>query len=346
MTRLDKFNQTLNKKTLIVFDPISIKYLSSYDNDAGERLKCLIFKDGLAPTLIINQMFPKPSEIDYITYNDGDDINMLLNELIPNGDVYVDGNLPSRFLIPLINDNRHFINGSYLIEKMRNIKDKDELDLMKTASFLNDEIMALLPKYIKEGISEKELADIIVKLQSTAPLEGVSFEPISVFSENIADPHAIPSDRKLKKGDVILIDMGGCYKGYKSDMTRAFFFGENKKLEELYDIVLEANLAAIDAIKIGVPLSEVDKAARSVIEAHDYGDYFIHRTGHGIGLETHENLDVSSTNETLIEEGMCFSIEPGIYLEGIGGIRIEDLVCIEDGEAYILNTYTKDKVYL
>ena len=140
--------------------------------------------------------------------------------------------------------------------------------------------------------------------------------------------------------------MGGTYENYRSDMTRAFFFGRNEKLEAIYDVVLQANMAAIDAIEIGKPLSRVDKAARDIITEAGYGAHFIHRTGHGIGLDTHETLDVSSANDTLIKEGMCFSIEPGIYIEGVGGIRIEDLVCVSKDKTIVLNQFPKHKIYV
>ncbi len=344
MTRLQNLQNKLNAQTMIIYDPTNISYFTGYKIDPGLRCFLLIIEEGKEPFLIVNALFPTPTSIPYVQYKDGDDINQLLNDNITSQDtIYVDGTLPARFLLPLINESRTFIDGSYLIESLRRIKDTKEIETLKTASEHNDRIMEELIPYFKEGVSEIELANIIKEKQSTHPLTGISFEPISVFSENIADPHATPSNRTLKDGDVILIDMGGTYQNYRSDMTRAFFFGENKELEKLYDIVLEANLKAIEAVEIGKPLSSVDKAARDVITNHGYGEYFIHRTGHGIGLDTHENLDVSSTNDTLIEEGMCFSIEPGIYIEGVGGIRIEDLVCVADGKPKVLNHFPKTK---
>lgn len=345
--RITKLKEKLNNETMILSDPTSIYYFTGYKVDPGLRLFLLVLQKDKEPYLILNDLFPRPQDIDIISYKDGDDTINLLQELFKDEQtLYIDGTLPARFLIPMISKNKTFIDGSSIIESLRRIKDAKEIETLKQASKYNDDVMASLLEHFKEGISEKELADIIKEKQSTDPLTGISFEPISVFTENIADPHAIPGNRTLQKGDVILIDMGGTYQNYKSDMTRAFFYGKNPELEKIYDIVLEANLKAIEAVKVGIPLKEVDKAARDVITKHGYGEYFIHRTGHGIGLDTHENLDVSSTNETLIEEGMCFSIEPGIYIEGVGGIRIEDLVCVENGQASVMNHFTKDKTYL
>ena len=345
--RITKLKEKLNNETMILSDPTTIYYFTGYKVDPGLRLFLLVLQKDKEPYLILNDLFPRPKDIDIISYKDGDDTINLLQELFKDEQtLYIDGTLPARFLIPMISKNKTFIDGSSIIESLRRIKDAKEIETLKQASKYNDDVMASLLEHFKEGISEKELADIIKEKQSTDPLTGISFEPISVFTENIADPHAIPGNRTLQKGDVILIDMGGTYQNYKSDMTRAFFYGKNPELEKIYDIVLEANLKAIEAVKVGIPLKEVDKAARDVITKHGYGEYFIHRTGHGIGLDTHENLDVSSTNETLIEEGMCFSIEPGIYIEGLGGIRIEDLVCVENGRASVINHFPKEKTYL
>ncbi|NLW14727.1 MAG: aminopeptidase P family protein [Erysipelothrix sp.] len=346
METLDKLQKSIGNKTLLISNPTTISYLIGYKVDPGKRLILLIIEDGKKPLLVLNNLFPKPSNIVIHSYNDGEDIIGQINTLLPKGDIYVEGDFESRYLIPLLDKNRNFIDGSHFIERQRQIKDSKELELMKIASEHNDRIMSELIPYFKEGISEIELAKIITEKQSTSPLSGISFEPISVFTQNIADPHAIPSTRKLQKGDVILIDMGGIYNNYMSDMTRAFFFGRNESLEKIYDIVLEANLAAIDAIEIGKPIGLVDKAARDVIIKHGYGEYFTHRTGHGIGLDTHEEPYVFEQNQTLIENGMCFSIEPGIYIEGVGGIRIEDLVCIENDKVTILNKYPKDKTFI
>lgn len=342
---MKRLQEKLENQTLILSDPISIKYFTGYDNQPGERLMALVIeKDAI--TFVLNAMFPKPETYNAVYYQDSDNPISILENCINHDTILVDGNLPSRFLIGLINENRTFQNGSHLIESIRNIKSKSEIETMKKASLHNDRIMSELIGEIHEGMREIDLANIIKEKQSTKPLTGVSFEPIAVFTENIANPHAIPSERTLKKGDAILIDMGGIYQDYHSDMTRTLFYGENKVIEKLYDIVLEANLKAIAAIEVGQPLSNVDKAARDVIESHGYGEHFTHRTGHGIGLETHENLDVSSSNQTLIQNGMCFSIEPGIYIEGVGGVRIEDLVTIENGKATVLNHFTKSKLNL
>ena len=158
-------------------------------------------------------------------------------------------------------------------------------------------------------------------------------------------PHGVPGERTLKAGEAVVVDMGCVVDGYCADMTRTFFVGENTE-QEIYDTVLRANLAGIAAVKPGIPFQEIDLAARKIIEDAGYGEYFIHRLGHGIGMEVHEPFDVSATNETIVREGMCFSIEPGIYIPGRVGIRIEDLVCVTKDGCRVLNAYPKDQEVL
>ncbi|MEG0328237.1 MAG: aminopeptidase P family protein [Erysipelothrix sp.] len=342
MSRINRLQSSMSVNQLLITDPVMIFYYTGLKYDVGERfIGVYVPKEG-EPTFFINKLFEIPREYNTIPFEDSDDItSILLANIDVSETLAVDGNCAAKFIIPLI-DAVKLENASPYLEAVRNIKDSSEIEIMKEVSNLNDQVMESLKEYFIEGITEIELAEIIRKKQSTDPLTGVSFEPIALFSENIADPHGIPSERKLKKGDVIQIDMGGIYKGYCSDMTRCFFFGGNSELEKIYNIVLEANLNAIATVKPGIPLSEVDKAARSVIEHAGYGDYFVHRTGHGIGIECHENLNVSSTNKTIIREGMCFSIEPGIYIEGLGGIRIEDLICVTKDGGFVMNSAPKE----
>ncbi|AMC93138.1 Xaa-Pro dipeptidase [Erysipelothrix larvae] len=342
MTRIDHLKNTLSQDAMIISNPISIYYYIGQEFDVGERLLALIINKDKAPVLFLNEMFENKTSIQTVAFKDSDDIKTLLSDALPQtGAIAVDGGFSAKFLLPLFRQGRTFVDGSYLIESQRAIKTKEEQDALRHASKLNDDIMASLVPLFKEGVSERELADIILKQQSTHPLSGPSFTPIVLFSENIANPHGLPSNRTLKKGDAILVDMGGIYNHYCSDMTRTFFYGSNPELETLYHIVLKANLAAIDTVKPGVKLSDIDKAARDVITQAGYGAQFIHRTGHGIGIECHETLDVSSSNDTIVQDGMCFSIEPGIYVKGLGGIRIEDLVIVTSDGCDVINTFPK-----
>jgi Xaa-Pro dipeptidase len=159
------------------------------------------------------------------------------------------------------------------------------------------------------------------------------FFPIVAFGPNTANPHAVPTDRELKIGDLVLIDWGANWGGYFSDITRTFAMGDvNPELEQIANFVLKANEAGRSKIRDGVSAKSVDQATREIIINAGYGDYFIHRTGHGLGRETHEEPYISQYEETILEPGMTFTIEPGIYLPNRGGVRIEDdIVVTKDG---------------
>lgn len=342
MNKLKTLELAMKTENMIVTDPKMIEYLINHLFEPGERMIALLITKNKKPKVIINEMFPKPKDIEVITYKDGENSVTLLIDQLVDKNVSVDGLCPLKFCLPLIEAGFTLKNASPLLESMRAIKTKEEIDIMIQASKFNDEIMNKLIPNFKVGTSELELANLVKEFQSESPLQGISFEPIVVFTENIADPHGIPTNRKLTNQDVIIVDMGGFFQGYASDMTRCFFMTQHEELEKIYEIVLKANMAGIEAVKVGAPLSNVDKACRSVITENGYGKYFTHRTGHGIGTEVHETLDVSSSNDTLIKPGMCFSIEPGIYIDGLGGIRIEDLVYVDENGAQLMNHFPKD----
>lgn len=342
MTNIQKLQNQMTMDQMLITDTKQIEYYIDTLYHVDERFIGLYIPKTGSATLILNALFNLPVNVEVVLFNDGDDISTIINSLSISNTLGVDGDAKLRFILPLIKDGMDIIDCSETLNYVRAIKNDDEIQLMIEASLSNDKIMNDLKSQIKYGITEQELTEIAINLQSQSPQTGPSFDPIVVFTENAADPHAIASDRKLKHGDTILIDMGGMLNGYASDMTRVYFTDSNSKLKEIYEVVLEANQAALNTIKPGVPFSVIDKAARDVITAAGYGEYFTHRTGHGIGRETHEPLDVSSSNETLIENGMCFSIEPGIYIKDFGGIRIEDLVCIQDGKPIVLNHVEKN----
>lgn len=341
MQRLNKLIEKTPYESNIVTDPKHIEYLIGHYYDCGERVLALLVFKNKKPILILNSLFKAPNDIKVISYHDSDDvINIIQNEL--TGKVIgIDGNWPTRFSIQFIN-NYEIHDISPMLERIRSIKDENEIKLLKEASLLNDEVMKKVKNFIKPGITEKELSEKIRVWQSIAPLSGISFEPIVLFSENAADPHGIPQERILKDDDLVLIDMGGMYKGYASDMTRCYLMPNHTQLIDIYNIIQKANEESIKAIKPGVTFAQIDKIARDIITEAGYGPNFVHRLGHGVGMEVHEPLDVSAANNTVLEKGMCFSIEPGIYIEGVGGVRIEDLVCVTEDGVMVLNELSKN----
>jgi Xaa-Pro dipeptidase len=187
---------------------------------------------------------------------------------------------------------------------------------------------------IKIGMAEKELAaELVTQLLKHGSEPELPFSPIVSGGPNSANPHASPTERKLQAGDLLVIDWGATVDGYISDLTRTFAVGQvQTEYEKIHKVVQEANAAGRAAGKPGVPCADVDKAARAVIEGAGYGQYFTHRTGHGIGMEGHEEPYMRGDNMQILEPGMAYTVEPGIYLPGRNGVRVEDnIVVIETG---------------
>lgn len=230
-----------------------------------------------------------------------------------------------------------------LVEELRIIKDKSEIKLIKKACEIACQSLNKLEKKLKPGMSEDEVEWELLKIARSLGADDFSFPPIITFGKDTADIHHQKGANKIKKGDIVLIDSGIIYKGYITDMTRTFFMSKPTKLhKEIYDTVLAANLVAIEAIEVGKSFAQIDQAARGVIERAGYGQYFTHSTGHGTGLEVHEAPTVSTRSKTHIHPGMVFTIEPGIYIEGKGGVRIEDMVYVnEKGKVEVLTTCAK-----
>lgn len=219
-----------------------------------------------------------------------------------------------------------FPDASDALAALRITKDADEIARMRRAVVIaQDALKACLPQ-IKIGMSEKELAaELTIQLLKHGSSPEIPFSPIVSSGPNSANPHASPSDRKLQAGDMLVVDWGAGYDGYISDLTRTFAVGQvDPEYQHIHAIVQAANAAGRAAGKPGAACAEVDKAARAVIEAAGYGVYFTHRTGHGIGMEGHEDPYMRGDNLQALEPGMCYTVEPGIYLTGRNGVRIED----------------------
>ena len=218
---------------------------------------------------------------------------------------------------------------------------------MRAASAANDEGMARFRELVHEGVTEQEVAAQLEDIYRSLGASGHSFSPIVSFGANAADPHHEPDSTCLKDGDVVLFDVGCRKDEYCADMTRTFFFrSADDEQQRVYEIVRQANEAGKAAVRPGARFCDIDAAAREIIEDAGYGKYFTHRLGHQIGLDVHEPGDVSSANEAQVEPGMCFSIEPGIYLPGRFGVRIEDLVIVTENGCEVLNAYSRDLTIL
>ena len=223
-------------------------------------------------------------------------------------------------------------------QQKRIIKSDSEIDIIKSAVTLGAKAFAEFKKILKnsQGKSEKELNFLMQNTLKNKGLYELSFEPIVAVDENSALPHALATDKVLKSDSLVLVDAGLKYKRYCSDRTRTYINKNDKKQQKVLDIVKKAHDAALKVAKSGVKASEIDKKAREVIEKAGYGKFFIHSTGHGVGLDIHELPVISPKSQTVIEEGMVFTIEPGIYLEGEFGVRYENMVVVKNSKAEIL----------
>jgi Xaa-Pro aminopeptidase len=231
--------------------------------------------------------------------------------------------------------NANLSTGSYLvpthgiIEELREVKRGEEVVKIRKALAITALAIEFIKDFIRPGVRELEIAAELERFIRYQGAIGSAFDIIVAFGENSCHPHHLPTSRRMKGNDIVLIDAGVDYLGYKSDLTRVFFLGKiNSLARRIYEIVLKAQEKAIKKIKPGVRASLIDAASRKYIADKGYGDFFIHSLGHGVGLDIHEDLILSSKSEDILREGMVFTVEPAIYLPGKFGIRIEDMVLV------------------
>ena len=234
--------------------------------------------------------------------------------------------------------------------KKRIIKERYELELLSISAKLGAEAFDRLAKRINRSGFKKDEYNLTYKTKEALSKKGkyqLSFEPIVAINANSAKPHAMPTTERLKRGDLLLVDAGLKYKRYCSDRTRTVYAKEgfsfsinqrfkSKKIQKIYDTVLKAHDVAISKARSGMKAKKIDSFARDIISKAGFGDYFVHSTGHGVGLDIHEMPYINSKSDTIIEDGMVYTIEPGIYLPNEFGVRIEDMVAMVNGRATIL----------
>ncbi|MGL5695136.1 MAG: M24 family metallopeptidase [Peptostreptococcaceae bacterium] len=351
--RIENLYTELEKKGIekaLVGDPISVFYLTGvmihpYERFIGffadsNKKECVMILPGVDKGRMIEV------GIDECIYSDSEGPTGSISTLLSNTkDIGVDmkyysmeiGNI-------LLKINSNIKDISDIVSNLRLYKDELEIEKIQQAAICADKALEEVKPLIKAGVSEKY---ITLKLyESMANMDGIITDEfvIQVLGGiRSSNPHGVSGDYVLKKGDSITIDFGGYYEHYWSDFCRTFFIEEvNTEMEKIYNIVLEANQKAIQHARPGICAKEVDLVARNYIESKGYGDLFIHRTGHGIGLNIHENPYIHSNNDEILKEGMIFTVEPGIYIPNLGGVRIEDDVLVTKDGYKILNKYPKD----
>lgn len=233
------------------------------------------------------------------------------------------------------------------LERLRWAKDPQEIELIERAQEVTDQAFQRLTAKLAPGMTEREAAFELDLSLREGGAERIAFDSIVAFGESAAEPHHQPTDRPLGRGDLVKLDFGGVVEGYHSDMTRTVAFGEPVgELREVYDLVLRAQLAGIGVVRAGVSGGAADQAARAVIREAGHGDRFGHSLGHGVGLEIHEGPTLRDGGEDILPEGAVVTVEPGVYLPGTGGVRIEDMVVVTAEGCRPLPRTTKELVVL
>lgn len=234
---------------------------------------------------------------------------------------------------------------SGLVEELRARKDKGEIALIEEAVRLADEAFKDVLPQLRPGVPEREVALMLEFSMRRRGAEGAAFKTIVASGPRSALPHGVASAKIMAPGDFVTLDFGAVYNGYHSDITRTVVLGRPaQKQREIYEIVLEAQMSAIESLRAGIKALDVDSAARGIIARAGYGEQFGHSTGHGVGLCIHEKPRLSARDQVLLEEGMVVTVEPGIYLPGWGGVRIEDTVLVQNGGCRVLTRSPKEKL--
>lgn len=333
---------------MLVSDPPSIYYLTGKWILPNERLLALYLNKNGNHKLFVNKLFTVDEDIgiEKVWFSDTDPGCEIIAGYTNHDKLLgIDKKMAARFLLELmeLGAGSGFKNASECVDKARRVKDEDEKEKMILASKLNDEAMERFKGLIREGVTEQQVAAEMNAIYKELGTEGPSFGPLVSFGANAAIGHHKPDHTVLKPGDCVLFDVGCKKNSYCSDMTRTFFYKSvSEKGREVYEIVKKANLAAQAAMKPGMRFCDIDKVARDIITEAGYGPNFTHRLGHCIGIEVHDAGDVSSINTDVVEEGMIFSCEPGIYLPGEVGVRIEDLMLMTKDGAVSLNHVSKE----
>ena len=326
---------------MMVSDPKSIWYLTGVDVEPYERLFAFLVKADGKHVFFLNRLYNvADTGFEECWFSDTDDSVGMMAEKVKADLLGIDKEWKAGFLIPLMERKPGMkpVLASDCVDDCRAVKDEEEKAKMREASRINDEVNRLASDYVKEGMTEKQVAAFIDAAFLERGCSGNSFSTIVSFGANAADPHHEPDGTVLKAGDCVLIDMGCVKDRYCSDMTRTFYCGTaDPEQTRIHDLVREANEKAEAMIRPGVRFCDIDAAARNHIAAAGYGEFFNHRLGHFIGQTDHEKGDVSSANTRLTEPGMIFSIEPGIYLPGKYGVRVEDLVMVTEDGYELLN---------
>ncbi len=344
---------------LLVTPSADLRYLTGYDAMPLERLTALVVPATSEPVLLVPALELAEAErsaaalagMQVLVHSETDDSLAMALDVVPDAAVVaVDDHMwAARVLAIRASRPKAGVRAAgRLLADLRMRKGPDEVASLRQAGAAIDRVHARMGEFVHVGRSEREAAALIADAILAEGHASVDFVIVG-SGPNSASPHSCVSDRVIERSDVVVVDIGGSTSdGYCSDSTRTYVVGTepDPSFEQCYDVLLQAQRTQCDFARAGVSAESVDRVGRRVIEEAGYGDLFVHRTGHGIGLETHEEPYIVEGNQLVVEAGMCFSIEPGIYLPGKHGARIEDIVVVQDEGVERLNTTTRDLVVL
>lgn len=357
-SRLNVIREKMKERNLdglVLFPSSNQYYVTGFRTFPGERLLLTIIPTCgepffIAPMLYESQVRKESWIKDIITWSDEDKPYEILKKAMDQrgmnkGKFAVDDNLYAVQLLSMINalPEIEFLPMGDLLGSLRFLKSNEEIDKLREAGRIVDEVVEEVRKNARPGLTEIEIAAMMEFEMRKRGSEGPSFETIVGSGPNSALPHYNAGERRVNPGEFMVLDFGAIYRGYCSDTTRTLCMGEpTAKMKEVYNVVKEAQEIGVRTVKPGIKAKEVDAAVRKHITDKGYGKYFTHRTGHGLGLEVHEEPYISGISESILKPGMVFSIEPGIYLNGEFGVRIEDIVVVTEDGCERLNNYPRE----
>jgi Xaa-Pro aminopeptidase len=353
--RLQRLRRQLVEKSLnavLLTQPENCRYISGFTGSSGPAATLLISQDSavLATDFIhFEQARQEASEFDVITVNNSSQrFTQLLSSGGKLGKVGFEANVLSVAEFRRLSEEAEkarveLVPAEETLDGIRAVKDEEEISCVLRAAFIADTAINHIAGRIHPGMTEKEAAWETEKYIREDGSEPIPFDIIVASGPNAALPHAKPTDRPISAGEPIIFDIGARWKGYCSDLSRTLCLGpRNERFQAVYDLVLRAQLAALDTIEAGMTGAQADGIARGIIDQGGYKDAFGHGLGHGVGLAVHERPRVSLNSTDVIEENMVFTVEPGVYIVGWGGVRIEDTVVIRNGKAQLLTKAGKN----
>ena len=357
LNKTAKLMQDFDVSTLLITPGSNLRYLTGYKAKNLERLTCLVLQKDELPAIIVPKLEKlatmdsgiKDLGIEIITWEETESSYSKIKIPKSQGLVAVDSHMNATKMLDFQNYfiDKKFVDAKIIMNAIRSKKSQYEIDQLALAGKFIDMVHEQIPRIFEKGDTERKLAKKIANLIIEAGHESVDFTIVAT-GQNSASPHHEPGDTLITKGDVLVIDIGGTISsGYCSDSTRTYVMGNcSPDFLEKYEILKHAQELAIKSVKDSISAEYLDSIAREYLLKHNLDKYFIHRTGHGIGLETHEEPYIVKGNSETLVDGNAFSIEPGFYIEGKYGARIEDIVVKNSLETIVCNNSTKDLVFI